>query len=238
MRHKRTGTGRFFSDERGIALAMVLVLSAVTLGIMAGLIYMVTIGTQTSGMQKRYKTAYEANLGGIDIMHEIIEIPGVLTGERGDETAINDFIADLDNPAYTTPNTCVPDTSNAVENCTGHFNYDATFTRLETKLYMPQECWTGCNDLHPIDIDDDSTYDITFELGQAPDPVYSVYAKIIDTTSGNSGIFSTLAKGRGVVSSKGEVIIPQIVYLYTIEVLAQAKDNPLERAKSAVLLAY
>jgi hypothetical protein len=235
MRHRRTGTGRFISDERGIALAMVLVLSAVTLGIMAGLIYMVTIGTQTSGLQKRYKSAYEANLGGVDVMHEVIELSGLLSGERGDEDAINTFIADLDNAAYTTPNECVP--NNVEPDCLNHFNYDATFTRLKTKLYMPQECWTGCNDLHPVDIDDDSTYDITFELGQEPF-VYSVYAKIIDATAGNSGIYSPLAKGRGVVSSKGEVNVPLLVYLYTIEVLVQARDNPRERAKSAVLLAY
>jgi hypothetical protein len=36
------------ADERGIALAMVLILSAITLGIMAGLVYMITSGTMTS----------------------------------------------------------------------------------------------------------------------------------------------------------------------------------------------
>lgn len=59
-------------NEKGIALVMVLVLSAISLAVMAGLIYMVTTGTQTSGLQKRYKTALEAGKGGADVAYGII----------------------------------------------------------------------------------------------------------------------------------------------------------------------
>src|SRR4030067_537165 len=59
-------------NEKGIALVMVLVLSAIILIIMAGLIYMLITGTQISGMQKRYKTALEAGIGGADITYQII----------------------------------------------------------------------------------------------------------------------------------------------------------------------
>ncbi len=68
---------RIFKNEKGIALVMVLVLSAITLGIMSGLLYMVTVSTQMSGVQKRYKTAFEAGLGGADVAYELI-------GARGD----------------------------------------------------------------------------------------------------------------------------------------------------------
>ncbi len=59
-------------NERGIALVMVLVLSAIMLAIIAALVYMLTSGTQVSGIQKRYRTALEAGQGGSDAMYELI----------------------------------------------------------------------------------------------------------------------------------------------------------------------
>jgi hypothetical protein len=63
-------------NEKGIALVMVLVLSTIALLIMAGLIYMLTIGTQVSGLQKRYETAHEAGMGGSDVMYQLIAARG------------------------------------------------------------------------------------------------------------------------------------------------------------------
>lgn len=63
-------------NEKGIALVMVLVLSAIMLAIIAALVYMLTSGTQVSGMQKRYKTALEASKGGNDAMYEVIRTRG------------------------------------------------------------------------------------------------------------------------------------------------------------------
>lgn len=68
---------RVLSSEKGIALVMILILAAIALAIMAGLIYMITAGTQISGMQKRYKTALDAGFGGADISYQLI-------GARGD----------------------------------------------------------------------------------------------------------------------------------------------------------
>ena len=67
---------RVLASERGIALAMVLILSAIALAVMAGLIYMLTAGTQISGMQKRYRTAQEAGLGGAGITYQLISARG------------------------------------------------------------------------------------------------------------------------------------------------------------------
>ena len=59
-------------NEKGIALVMTLVISAIGLAIMAGLIYMITVGTQISGLQKRYKTALEGGMGGSEFSYEVI----------------------------------------------------------------------------------------------------------------------------------------------------------------------
>ena len=63
-------------NEKGIALVMVLILAAIALAIMAGLIYMITAGTQISGMQKRYKTALDAGFGGTDVSYQLISARG------------------------------------------------------------------------------------------------------------------------------------------------------------------
>jgi hypothetical protein len=79
---RNTGCGIFrnlhskIRNEKGIALVMVLVLSAIILVIMAGLIYMLTTGTQLSGMQKRYKTALEAGMGGTEVTYQLIAARG------------------------------------------------------------------------------------------------------------------------------------------------------------------
>jgi len=55
---------------------MILILAAIALVIMAGLIYMITSGTQISGMQKRYKTALDAGFGGTDVTFQLIAARG------------------------------------------------------------------------------------------------------------------------------------------------------------------
>ena len=64
------------SSQKGIALVMILILAAIALVIMAGLIYMITSGTQISGMQKRYKTALDAGFGGTDVTFQLIAARG------------------------------------------------------------------------------------------------------------------------------------------------------------------
>jgi hypothetical protein len=234
MRKERKGLRGMIADERGIALAMILVLSAITLGIMSGLLYMITIGTQTSGVMKRYKTAYEASLGGVDVMHEVISF-------RGNEGSINTICTtgDTEIPQceYTTPVTCVPD---GKPECAALIGFDSTHTKLLTKLNLPTDCWSGCDSDLTIDPRDgfETTYDIRFTLGADPDPIYNVYAKIVDATEGNSGSPSDVVEPCGVAPGCNDAQVPQIVYLYTLEVLVQSATNPLERAKTATLFAY
>lgn len=63
-------------NEKGIALVMVIILAAIALAIMAALVYMLTSGTQISGMQKRYRTALEAGVGGADVTFQLIAARG------------------------------------------------------------------------------------------------------------------------------------------------------------------
>lgn len=67
---------KLLGSEKGIALVMVLVLSAVMVAIMAGLVYMLTVGTQVSGIQKRYRTASEAAEGCKDAALALIDAGG------------------------------------------------------------------------------------------------------------------------------------------------------------------
>ncbi len=61
------------SNERGITLVIVMLLSVVALLIMSALIYMVESGSEMSGMQKRYATALDAGMGGVGMVKEFID---------------------------------------------------------------------------------------------------------------------------------------------------------------------
>jgi hypothetical protein len=210
-------------NEKGIALVMVLVLSAIILVIMAGLIYMLTTGTQLSGVQKRYKTALEAGIGGADITYQIIAL-------RGEVSSTSSLLGELSvlNPVITTPTSCVISSSAACTTMTSD-------PGIATKFNVPTDCWAGCNSSLTIDPDNPGTYDMQFDVGTAP--TYRVYAKIANTVMGNSGGDEGLLKG-GVVHSTGEINVASIPFLYRIEVDAQNQANPAERAKLSILYQY
>ncbi len=149
------GEGSLYS-EKGIALVMVLVMSAIVLAIIGQLIYFVTQGTKISGMEKRYKTALEASMGGADVTYELM-------GARGDP-GIPDFPINITASAACL--TAKLNTLTSVANWAGcnDYNKATSFT---------------------IDPADPDTYDMTFSFGTAP-LQYDVYSKIVDTVEGNS----------------------------------------------------
>jgi hypothetical protein len=222
---------KILNNEKGIALFMVLVLSVIMLSITAAVLYMVIEGTQSSGREKRYKTALEASQGGLDVSYDLI-------GTRGNTAALLTKLVGR-TPVVTTPATCVPST---VAACLLLDDYGA-YTGLATKLRLPtsigtagDSCWSGCDSTLPIDPLDNTTYDMSFKLGT--DQVYDVFVKVVDTTVGNSAPATGLVKTGVVLSNSGEITVPKINYLYTIEVLSQAAANPNERARASVLYAY
>jgi hypothetical protein len=197
-----------YQDERGIALVMVLILSAISLAIMAALVFMLTASTQMSGIQKRYKTALEAGKGGADLTFQLIAARGNLS------------IEGLIDPATNLPARNVGGTD-----C------------LTAKLNTPTTAWPAeCNSSSAIDPANSTTYDMFFDLGTIP--TFRVYGKIVDTVEGNSGADIGLQKSGVVSSNSGEVTAMSIPYLYTIEVDSMNRDNPSERARYSILYQY
>jgi len=108
---------------------------------------------------------------------------------------------------------------------------------LAAKLNQPTSAWNAaCNSTLSIDPNDQTTYDITFQLGGGGN-TYAVYSKIVDTVEGNSGGDLGLSKG-GVVSGTNEITVMSIPYFYTVEIDAQNSANSNERAKYSILYEY
>jgi hypothetical protein len=199
-------------NQKGVALAMVLILSAIILAIITGLIYMITSTTQISGMQKRYRTALEAGMGGADVTFRLLALRGDPDLDMG--TAIGYY--------RTISDACL----------TAKLNSNTSATN-----------WAACGSYANattmvIDPADQTTYDFRFDLGSAPYPTYTGYAKIVDTVEGNSGGDEGLLKHGVVSSGSGEITVVSIPYLYTIEVDAENAANPSERAKLSILYQY
>jgi len=212
------------SSESGVVLVMVLILSAVALAIMTALIYMVLIGTQTSGMNKRYRTALEAGIAGSDVITQII-------GMKGDVSSFSSLGAVSTVPA----------------SCTGTSLYSTmTYTSLAAKIMTSTSVtggWSGCDSSLAINPATNTTYDLRFQLGTSP--VYNVYSKIVDAVEGNTNAGAINTGGNKLVTagvvqnSGGEVVVKSIPYLYTIEVdVENATPNSTERAKLQVLYQY
>ena len=204
-------------SEKGIALVMVLILSAIALAVMAGLIYMITAGTQISGMQKRYKTALEAGKGGSDVIYQFI-------AQKGETSELLSNLSSI-SPAITTPNTC-----------TGTNISGASFTGWAAKLNTPSTSWSGCDNSLNINTGTSTTYDMRFDIGV--NPTYRVYGKVVDAIEGNSGGGESLLTGGVVASNSGEVTVVSRPYLYTIEVDTENLTNPSERSKLSILYQY
>ena len=198
------------ASEDGIALVMVLILSAIALAIMAALVFMLTASTQMSGIQKRYKSALEAGKGGAALTYQLIatrnNLPIDLTKNLGK--------------------------FNITANTVG-----AGVDCMTPKLNTATGVWPAvCNNSMEIDPNDKTTYDMSFELGTIP--TFKVFGKIVDTVEGNSGSDLGLLTSGVVSSNSGEVMAMSMPYLYTLEVDAVNKDNPSERARYSILYQY
>ena len=210
---------------------MVLVLAAISLMIMAGMIYLITAGTQVSGIQKRYKTALEAGTGGADITYSFIASRGAAL----DPSLYLALPAGI-NLTTTTPAGCQTAAVTLPDGRT--CSSIGSYTGFATKINLPTACWTGCDSTVPINIANPLTYDLSLSLGN--NPTYLVYGKIVDTVWGNSGVDTGLIQG-GVVWSKSEFSPPSSPYYYTIEI--DSENSALqagfrERAKISILYQY
>jgi len=208
----------YLRSERGVVLVMVIVLSAVALAIMTALIYMITIGTQVSGLQKRYKTALEAGVGGSDIFYQLIALRAETAGTNAFTANLNSFSI---NSAVTTTGACT--------GVLGGTNY----TGLAAKLLTPSISWVNCDRSISIDPYTPATYDMSIVLG-----TYSVYAKIVATTTGNTGGDGSLENQGVVNANSGQVAVMARPYLYAIEAVSENSARIDERAKLSIVYQY
>ncbi|MFC1770168.1 hypothetical protein ACFLZI_03865 [Nitrospirota bacterium] len=126
----------YIKNERGVALMMVLVISAVSLAVMGTLMSIVVMGTQLSGGQKRFTTALEAGKGGEGVIREFI-------GTR--DQLDSDFVNAI-SYSKTISNACIADKLNK-----------------ETGMWV--NCMEQINTELTINGDDPESYDFRFELG-------------------------------------------------------------------------
>jgi len=155
-REARNDKSGVVSNEKGIALVMVLILSVIALAIMAGLIYMVTSGTQMSGMEKRYKTALEAGSGGADVQYQIIALR-------------------MDNPA-----SLVNEFS-----FLNSFSVPISQQCLNDKLLHSTADWTHCPAAMSEITTGPTSFDMSFELGATPTfTVYTKIVDTVEGNSG------------------------------------------------------
>jgi hypothetical protein len=202
---------RNLRNEKGIALVTSLLLTLISLAIVMAVIYLLTLGTQVSGSQKRYRTTMEATYGGLDTMTKIV---------------IPQAFQDTVNP----PSGLLLDAVFA--NYANHF---------QAKLNNSRGKWASLGlNANELSLDPANTPDVTFTLNGPPlQPNYTIYAKIVDTNPGNSDTTGTeLDSGSG-VSYTGSGVSPQhIPATYRIELQGQKQNNPKEKAKLTVFYAY
>ena len=103
--------------------------------------------------------------------------------------------------------------------------------------------WTGCDSSLTINPAVNTSYDVQFDfVGKNPfipaNSTYRVYAKIVDTVSGNSAPGGGNLKAGGGVVDPGATRMQPIPYIYAIEIDAENPANPAERAKLSVLYQY
>jgi hypothetical protein len=146
---------KILKNEKGIALVIVLILSLVALATISSLIFMITTGTQLSGLQKRYKTSLEAGLGAADVTYQVIS-------SRGDPSI----------PGLSNFN--IPAENVGGVNC---LNFKLN---NPTSAWS-----ASCDNTLTINPNNVNTYDVTLELGANPVwDIYTKIADTVEGNSG------------------------------------------------------
>ena len=219
---------RIITNEKGIALVMVLILSLIGLAMVSALIFMVTQGTTLSGAMRFYRTANEASVGAAEFVGEYLL-------NRGSMTALNFALGcNCGDPAIYTDN---------IDNATGARSCRCDKICNPTSQYNAGGS-TRCVDEDgataglQISVDASANFDGSAILGD-----YTVTYKIVDTVEGNTDPGSIVASGTligsGVVAASGGVYSPpHFPFLYRLEVMAQRTANPRERSRISMLYGY
>ena len=204
---------RRFLRKKGAALITVVALIVVTSAIVATVYYFIRKGVEVSGLQKKYQTAREASLGGLDVFTKEI-LPMAISG-----TTLANVVASF--------NTI---TSAQVQQGAS----DACFSN---KLLLTTASWAvGCSNT----LEAKASPDIRFTVsGISPARPFDVYTKIIDTVAGNSSTSGITLEGQGTAESQSGLITAQhFPYMYRMEVQSERQNDATEKANFSLLYAY
>ena len=194
-------------NQKGFALGFVLILCVIGLVMTAAMMTMVSHGTFVSAQQRRFRTAVEAGMGGIQSIFHLVGTRGNITIPTTDLNLLVDRQGDFRSKI--------------------NFPYRNSDDTVNT-------AWIGLDTSLTIDPSNLNTYDMSIELG-----TYKVFMKIVDTVEGNSASDEGLLKSGVVNSGSGEITVPSVPYLYTIEVLSQTRvTTAAERSRISVLYQY
>ena len=201
-----------FLEKKGAALITVVALIVVTSAMVAAVYYFIRRGIEVTGLQKKYQTAREASLGGLDVFTKEI-LPMAIAG-----TTLSNVVASF--------NTI---TSAQVQQ-------GSTNACFRNKLRLPRSWAGGCS----TTLDAKISPDIRFTLsGIAPARPFDVYTKIIDTVAGNSNTSGITLEGQGTAESQTGMITAQhFPYMYRMEVQSERQNDATEKANFTVLYAY
>jgi hypothetical protein len=203
---------KLINNKKGVALVTALMLTLISMGIIMALLTMITAGTKLTGAQKRYRTAMEAAHGGSEVA--IKDIIPLILRNYSTSTLITQLQTDFSSIGLqvATNQAC-----------------------LQAKLSKSSSQWpAGCSSA----MSPKQSPDMSFTLQATAGDPYRVYAKIVDTVSGNSDLSGLQLEGAGVAESS-PVLTPQhFPYLYRVEVQGERSANAREQANISALYAY
>lgn len=230
---------KILHNEKGIALITSLMFTVLSLVMTMALLYMVTASIRTSGAIKRFKTSTEAVYGGLDIM-----VKDLITANFG----YKDYLSTHTTATYS---------DYMKVNYMASLNAPNISECLQAKLTTPKRLWpASC--IVDVSSDAKKAFDVSFNLNAASGSPYVVYSKIVDTMdrtflvytgasgaggikkivkAGNSDASATTLEGGSTTEGAG-VSVPHYPYMYRLEIQAERKQNPLEKAKITVQYAY
>lgn len=201
-------------NEDGIALVTALMFSLICLGIVAALMQMLLLQTKVSATEKNYRNSLEAAYGGTELLTKEF-IPKLFTNYS---SGIGPLLT-----AYGSGG--LGDIGLQVDD------------GLETKLSTATDDW-GSLSKTP---DAKDIPDLQFTLrGVSSSANFKVYAKIVDTVTGNSDTTGVdyLDSGAGVAGTGAGISPKHNPALYSLEVRGEKATNPKEKALLSVLYAY
>jgi hypothetical protein len=204
---------RHLSDEKGVALVVVLAIVVLSTAMLAVVLYFIQKGTETSGLERKYQTAKDASLGAVDVFTKEI-LPTALY------------------QAITVPGSSLTNTLGQFS-ATASARIDAATTDscFSEKLTKSTSAWsTGCDS----STNPKTAPDIVFTLESNNAQPFRVYAKIVDTVKGNSNT----SPNPPLDNTDGAASPGSQPYMYSMEVQGERQNNPSERASFEVLFAY